>query len=73
MTGNEHPRVELKLVVTPWAQRIIDAPPVLVASTTTVDYTCAYCGAILMHAEQGQVHNLVIHCTECGSFNSTDR
>jgi len=44
----------------------------LVASTNTVDYICAYCGAILMHAEVEQVHNLVIHCTEYGSFNSTD-
>jgi DNA-directed RNA polymerase subunit RPC12/RpoP len=72
MSGNEYPRVNLKLIVTPWTQCIISAPPILVASTNTVDYTCAYCGAILMHAEVGQVHNLVIYCTECGSFNSTD-
>jgi hypothetical protein len=26
----------------------------------------------LMHAEDGQVHNLAILCTECGSYNSTD-
>jgi hypothetical protein len=72
MTGNEHPRIELKLIPTPWAQHIINAPPVLVASTNTVDYTCAYGGAILMHAEERRVHNLVISCAECGSFSSTD-
>jgi hypothetical protein len=27
---------------------------------------------VLMHAETGQVHNLLIHCTVCGSYNSTD-
>jgi hypothetical protein len=26
----------------------------------------------LMHAEDGQVHNLAILCTECGSYSSTD-
>ena len=25
-----------------------------------------------MHAEDGQVHNLAILCTECGAYNSTD-
>jgi hypothetical protein len=28
--------------------------------------------AILMPAEQGHVHNLIIHCAGCGSYNSTD-
>jgi hypothetical protein len=52
--------------------RFRSAPPVLIASTNTVDYICGACGAVLMHAEHGQVDNLVIHCTECGSCNSTD-
>jgi len=26
-----------------------------------------------MHADIGQVLNLVIHCTKCGVYNSTDR
>ena len=72
MSNQEHPRVALKLIPTPWAQHIISAPPILIASTNTVDYVCGDCGAVLMHAERGQVHNLVIHCTGCGSYNSTD-
>jgi DNA-directed RNA polymerase subunit RPC12/RpoP len=52
--------------------RFRSAPPVLIASTNIVDYICGDCGAVLMHAEQGQVDNLVVHCTECGSYNSTD-
>jgi predicted RNA-binding Zn-ribbon protein involved in translation (DUF1610 family) len=72
MSGSQHPRVELKLISMPWAQRILSAPPVLIASTSTVDYLCGDCGVILMHADRGQVHNLNIHCTGCGSYNSTD-
>jgi hypothetical protein len=72
MSNQENLRVALRLIPTPWTQRIVSAPPVLIASTHTVDYVCGDCGAVLMHAEQGQVHNLVIHCVACGSYNSTD-
>ena len=67
-----HPRVRLEAVPTPVGGPIVSAPPVLIASTHTVDYLCARCDAILLHAEPFQVHNLVIHCTNCGSYNSTD-
>jgi DNA-directed RNA polymerase subunit RPC12/RpoP len=73
MSNQEHPRVALNPIPTPWTQHIISAPPILIASTNTVDYICGDCGAVLMHAEEGQVHNLIIHCTECGSYNSTDK
>lgn len=72
MGNQEHPRVALKPIPTPRAHHIISAPSVLIASTNTVDYVCGDCGAVLMHAEHGQVHNLVIHCTLCGSYNETD-
>jgi DNA-directed RNA polymerase subunit RPC12/RpoP len=68
----KHLRIALKLIPSPSAQHIISAPPVLVASTHTVDYVCGDCGAVLMHAEDGQVRNLVIHCVACGSYNATD-
>ena len=51
---------------------VVSAPPVLIASTHTIDYVCAGCGVVLLHAEDDQVHNLVIHCMECGSYNTTD-
>jgi hypothetical protein len=72
MGNHEHPRSALKLVPMPWARYIVSAPPVLIASTNTIDYICSNCGAVLMHAEEGQVHNLIIHCTGCGSYNSTE-
>jgi hypothetical protein len=68
----DHPRVTLRIIRTPWAHHIVSAPPVLIASTNTVDYVCGGCAAVLMHAEPGQVHNLVIHCTGCGAYNSPD-
>ena len=73
MSNQEHPRVALNPIPTPWTQHIVSAPPILIASTNTVDYICGDCGAVLMHAEEGQVHNLIIHCMECGSYNSTDK
>jgi DNA-directed RNA polymerase subunit RPC12/RpoP len=72
MDNQEHPRVALKLISTPCAHHIVSAPPILIASTNTVDYVCGDCGVVLLHAELGQVHNLVIHCTACGSCNATN-
>ncbi len=69
---SEHLKVRLKAVLTPVSGPIVSAPPALIASTHTVDYTCATCDAVLLHAEDGQVHNLVIHCVKCGSYNTTD-
>lgn len=66
------PKVSLKVITAPAIGHAVSAPPVLVASNHTIDYACENCGTVLMHAEQGQVHNLTIHCTTCGSYNSTD-
>jgi len=69
---SERSKVSLKIIVKPMSGPVVSAPPILIASTHTVDYTCGFCGAVLMHAEADQVHNLVIHCTECGAFNATE-
>jgi hypothetical protein len=44
----------------------------LVASDHSVDYTWGRCDTILLHAEENQVHGVLIHCTNCGSYNSTE-
>jgi DNA-directed RNA polymerase subunit RPC12/RpoP len=49
-----------------------DAPPVPSAGDNTLDYCCGECGALLMHADDQEVHNLIIRCTDCKSFNSMD-
>ena len=72
MSDPQHPKVSLKLVDYPRTGSVVTAPPILTASKHTVDYCCAHCSTVLMHAERGQVHNLVIKCTACGSYNSTD-
>jgi hypothetical protein len=65
-------RENLTVVELPKGRRAVSAPPVLVASTHTVDYCCGSCGAVLLHADVAQVHGLLIHCTCCGSYNSTE-
>ena len=60
----------LRLVEAP--RKVLDAPPALVASERTVDYTCGRCGAVLLQAEEGQVHGFLLRCRDCGSFNAVD-
>jgi DNA-directed RNA polymerase subunit RPC12/RpoP len=66
------PKISLKVVVAPAIGVVLQAPPVLVASEHSIDYTCGRCAAVLLHADEDQVHGVLIHCTECGSYNSTD-
>ena len=70
------PRRRLPLFVVPASETskrpVVSAPPLLDASSHTIDYVCGHCGTVLMHAEEGQVHNLLIHCLACGSYNSTE-
>jgi hypothetical protein len=72
MSTKDNPRVALKHIPTPDARHTVGAPPVLCASMRTIDDTCGKYGTVLMHAEDGRVHNLVIHGIVCGSYNATD-
>jgi hypothetical protein len=65
-------RQHLKIVDLPPGRKYVRAPPTLIASSHTIDYCCGNCGAVLLHADDGQVHNLIIHCTWCEAFNSTE-
>jgi predicted RNA-binding Zn-ribbon protein involved in translation (DUF1610 family) len=65
-------KISLKLVTAPTKGIALKAPPVLKASDHSVDYTCGKCGVVLLHAEENQVHGILIQCTSCGSYNSTD-
>jgi hypothetical protein len=65
-------KISLKVVSMPSMGIALKAPPVLKASDHSVDYTCGQCGTILLHAEENQVHGVLIHCANCGSYNSTD-
>jgi predicted RNA-binding Zn-ribbon protein involved in translation (DUF1610 family) len=62
----------LKVVQTPSVGEALDAPPILVASPQMIDYTCGQCGIVLLHAEEGRVHGLLIRCSACGAYNATD-
>jgi hypothetical protein len=65
-------KVSLRLVDSPNIGAVVTAPPPLTASTHTIDFCCAHCGTVLIHAEEEQVYNLLIHCVACGAYNSTD-
>jgi hypothetical protein len=45
----KHPKVSLTLIEAPRTGAVVTAPPVLIASTHTIDYCCGYCGTVLMH------------------------
>ena len=62
----------LRVITAPRIGSIFQAPPALMFSTHTVDYTCGRCETVLMHADEGQVHEIVIHCLSCGSYNATE-
>jgi hypothetical protein len=66
------PKKPLRVVTAPAIGPAVSAPPILIASSHTVEFTCGHCGAALLHAEEGQVHGLIIQCVSCGSYNSTD-
>ena len=65
-------KCSLKVVQAPRVGEALDAPPILVASPQMVDYTCGQCGVVLLHAEEGRVHGLLIRCGACGAYNTTD-
>jgi DNA-directed RNA polymerase subunit RPC12/RpoP len=68
----ERQKKSLTVVQSPSTGHVMSAPPPLIASTHTIDFCCGRCGAVLLHAEEDQVHGLLIRCTECDSYNATD-
>ena len=69
---SDRQKKSLRVVQPPSTGHVMSAPPTLIASIHTVDFSCGRCGAILLHAEEHQVHGMLIRCTECGSYNATD-
>jgi len=44
----ERKRETLRIVDLPVGRHILSAPPILIASTYTVDYCCGNCGTVLL-------------------------
>ena len=65
-------KIALRVATTPAIGVVLEAPPVLTASEHSVDYTCGRCGTGLLHADEGQVHGILIRCTNCGTYNSME-
>jgi predicted RNA-binding Zn-ribbon protein involved in translation (DUF1610 family) len=67
----DNPRQRLKVVEARGFENAVDAPPILYASSHTIDFVCGSCGTVLLHAEDNQVHGLFIRCKKCESLNAT--
>jgi hypothetical protein len=65
-------REKLKLVTAPAVGHVISAPPAIELVSNTTYYTCGRCETVLLKADPGQVHGVLIHCIECGSYNAVD-
>ena len=68
----ESQRIPLRVIPEPASGPVIRSPPTWEASRNSVDFTCGHCGSVLLRADEGQVHNLQIHCRACGNYNTTD-
>ena len=68
LAAKKHP---LKLMLAPRIGHLF-APPALTTRSHKVDYTCGYCGSVLMQAEDDLLHGLLIRCISCGSYNETE-
>lgn len=67
----DNPQRRLRVVEAKGIENTVTAPPILYANSHTIDFVCGNCGAVLLHAEDDQVHGLFIRCTKCESLNTT--
>ena len=67
----DNPQRRLRVVEAKGIENTVTAPPILYASSHTIDFVCGNCGAVLLHAEDDQVHGLFIRCAKCESLNTT--
>ena len=63
----------LRIVPAPLATAAVaNAPPVLEGYEPTVECSCGNCGAALMRVDSSKPYVLVVHCTACDAYNSTE-
>ena len=49
----------------------VKTPPVLELGTEN-DYACGVCRTVLLRANAGQVHNVVLQCSRCNALNKAE-
>jgi hypothetical protein len=67
-------RRTISLTVSPdrvTATHAVKAPPIIELGTEN-DYACGSCGTVLLTANSGQVHNVLLECSRCGAVNKAD-
>ena len=50
----------------PGTDALVSAPPVLETSGHAMEYVCGSCATPLIHANENQIHGLIIRCTRSG-------
>lgn len=50
---------------------VVKAPPILELGTEH-DYACGSCATVLLRANAGQVHNVLLECSRCNAVNKAD-
>jgi len=50
---------------------VVKAPPIIELGTEN-DYACGSCGTVLLRANSGQVHNVLLQCSRCSALNKAD-
>jgi hypothetical protein len=62
-------KVKLTVVAHPGVGHVVSAPPPIKLSSHTTYYQCGSCETVLLISDPGQIHGILIHCKECGSYN----
>lgn len=65
-------KIPLRVVSAPSSENVLVAPPPVIAIDHIVDYTCGKCDVTLVLAEENGIHDVLIQCMECGSYNRLD-
>ena len=60
------------LKVAPAPLAAVPTAPPAEAPNPTVELKCGNCSVVLMRVDEGKAYPLMIDCTSCDAFNSTD-
>jgi hypothetical protein len=62
----------LQVVPAPLIEVVPQAPLAPEMPNPTVEFTCGNCGVVLIRGDEEKGYPLVVLCSSCGSYNSTD-
>lgn len=63
-------QISMQLVTSAAGAPVVQAPPVLDARGAE-EFACGQCGTVLLKANEGQIHHVIVQCAICNAFNAT--